>query len=586
MKKHFKLYKAGKLWLTAAIAFTGIILSATVASADSEQVSSATTETVAAPVNKVEQNSNQAAVNNASEANKTTTKENDSATSSSASKSQPSIDPNNPTVSTDPTSDSPKKDDNNKLINKDGKYYLNGELANGLINNGESKSYFKDGVIQTGVQEIDGVLYNFDEKGNLSEGYVSNKGYFGKNGQLITKDALTNKLGDNKWYYDGKLANGKIEFEESTYFFKDGQKQEGIISIDGTNYFFDPNNQGKLGEGSAKGNDGKTYFFGKDGKQLSVDSLYERDGKYYYKDKVANGYIQTKDGAYYFKDGVKQVGIIDAPNNMKYYMDKDGKGTTGYVQDKDGNYYMFDEAGKVVSGAYDWQGSTYYFDPTTHLRVDNKYVATEKDGRGLLLGSNGITLSDVYLWYGSYYAFDYKTHLRVDNSFFTAQWGLQYYFKDNGQIASGLTNINGDVYYFDPSSFLMVTNNYVATEKDGRGVLLGKDGNDLTGVQKWYGTYYYFDPVTHLRVDNAYREQVWQDGTHDWYMFGNGGRIVTGFYNWQGSLYYFSPVTYLKVTSHYIRNTNGVTYQANQNGQLTEIPYNSDVYNYILKNFF
>lgn len=133
---------------------------------------------------------------------------------------------------------------------------------------------------------------------------------------------------------------------------------------------------------------------------------------------------------------------------------------------------------------------------------------------------------------------------------------------------------------------MMVTNNYVATEKDGRGVLLGADGKALTGVQSWYGTFYYFDPLTHLRVDNDYRKQVWQNGIHDWYMFGNDGRIVTGFYNWMGSLYYFNPTTYLKVTSHYIRNTNGIIYQANQNGQLTEIPYNSDVYNYIMKNFF
>ncbi|WP_373369922.1 hypothetical protein [Limosilactobacillus vaginalis] len=117
-------------------------------------------------------------------------------------------------------------------------------------------------------------------------------------------------------------------------------------------------------------------------------------------------------------------------------------------------------------------------------------------------------------------------------------------------------------------------------------VLLGNDGKALTGVQKWMGTFYYFDPTTYLRVDNDYREQVWQDGTHDWYMFGNGGRIVSGFYNWQGSLYYFNPVTYLKVTNHYIRNTNGTIYQANKDGVLAQIPYSQDVYDYILKSFF
>lgn len=78
------------------------------------------------------------------------------------------------------------------------------------------------------------------------------------------------------------------------------------------------------------------------------------------------------------------------------------------------------------------------------------------------------------------------------------------------------------------------------------------NGIAQSGVQKWMGTYYYFDPTTYLRVDNSYREQVWQDGTHDWYMFGNDGKIITGVYNWQGSIYYFDPSSYLRVDNQYI----------------------------------
>ncbi|MBD8085685.1 KxYKxGKxW signal peptide domain-containing protein [Limosilactobacillus sp. c9Ua_26_M] len=592
MKKHFKLYKAGKLWLTAAISVLGIAATSTVANAQTKVTNYAATEAMVAaqPANEnnnvksnASQNSETATSSHVNSADKTVTSS-APASPTSATKSEAPANPSQTTISKDPTSDTSKTDeDTNKLVKKDdGKYYVNNQLANGLLPNGTSKSYFKDGVMQTGVQEIDGKLYNFNDKGYLSSGYVSGKGYFGDNGQLISSKELFQQK-NGKWYYKGNIAQNKVDFDGSSYYFKDGEKQTGIISINGTNYYFDPNNQGKLGTGYVQ-QDGKWYYFGKDGKQVSVDALVVQNDKYYYQGKVANGYITTKNGAYYFKDGVKQTGIIDADNGMKYYMNKDGQGITGYVQDKNGNYYMFDEGGKVVSGAYNWQGSIYYFDPVTHLRVDNTYVATEKDGRGLLLGKNGIALSGVYLWYGSYYAFDYKTHLRVDNNFFTAQWGLQYYFKDNGQIASGLTNINGDMYYFDPSSFLMVKNNYIATQRDGRGVLLGNDGKALTGVQKWMGTFYYFDPTTYLRVDNDYREQVWQDGTHDWYMFGNNGQIISGFYNWQGSLYYFNPVTYLKVTNHYIRNTNGVIYQANKDGQLTQVP--SYMYDYILKYFF
>jgi uncharacterized protein YvpB/glucan-binding YG repeat protein len=95
--------------------------------------------------------------------------------------------------------------------------------------------------------------------------------------------------------------------------------------------------------------------------------------------------------------------------------------------------------------------------------------------------------------------------------------------------------------------------------KEANGYIQSTDGNYYMfkngvrqdGVQKWMGTYYYFDPTTYLRVDNDYREQVWQDGTHDWYMFGKNGQIVTGKYNWQGNVYYFDPSSYLKVTNDY-----------------------------------
>ena len=94
-----------------------------------------------------------------------------------------------------------------------------------------------------------------------------------------------------------------------------------------------------------------------------------------------------------------------------------------------------------------------------------------------------------------------------------------------------------------------LANGYV--QADDGNYYMFKDGTRQKGVQKWMGTYYYFDPTTYLRVDNDYREQVWQDGTHDWYMFGKNGQIVTGKYDWQGNVYYFDPSSYLKVVNDY-----------------------------------
>ena len=161
---------------------------------------------------------------------------------------------------------------------------------------------------------------------------------------------------------------------------------------------------------------------------------------------------------------------------------------------------------------------------------------------------DGIAQSGVQQWAGTYYYFDPTTYLRVDNDYRQSQWGDWYMFGNDGRVVSGLYNYKGNTYYANPSTYLREKNTYIQTEKDGRGVLLGNDGAALSGVQQWAGTYYYFDPVTHLRVDNNYVKSQWGD----WYMFGNDGRIMTGRTLWYGNYYYFDPVTYLKVTNKWV----------------------------------
>ena len=36
---------------------------------------------------------------------------------------------------------------------------------------------------------------------------------------------------------------------------------------------------------------------------------------------------------------------------------------------------MFGSNGQIVTGPYNWQGSTYYFDPSSYLRVENQFRA-------------------------------------------------------------------------------------------------------------------------------------------------------------------------------------------------------------------
>ena len=140
----------------------------------------------------------------------------------------------------------------------------------------------------------------------------------------------------------------------------------------------------------------------------------------------------------------------------------------------------------------------------------------------------------------------------------SAQGDHNWYLVDNGVVQSGFQAWAGSHYYFDPSTYLRVDNDYRTIGDGTTGYLLGKDGCALSGVQKWAGTYYYFDPTTYLKQNDVYATSQW--GMK--YMFGKDGRIVTGLYKWDknGQLYYFDPTTYLAVTNNYIKANDGNWY--------------------------
>lgn len=141
---------------------------------------------------------------------------------------------------------------------------------------------------------------------------------------------------------------------------------------------------------------------------------------------------------------------------------------------------------------------------------------------------------------------------------------------------------NGWTFYKNGKTDLGRTYSYLPTiTSNGKGSgsnwYLTDNGVIQTGVQKWADTYYYFDPSTYLRVDNDYRQSQWGD----WYMFGPDGRIVSGLYGWKESLYYFTPYLYTKATNQWV-SANGKSYWASGSGIITS-GLNS-INNYILNN--
>lgn len=229
------------------------------------------------------------------------------------------------------------------------------------------------------------------------------------------------------------------------------------------------------------------------------------------------------------------------------------------------NYYLVDN-GIDQSELQEWQGSHYYFDPTTYLVQKDTYVDPNNNNTGYLLGSDGIAKTGVQKWQGTYYDFDANTYQLVTNSYAQSQWGSYYMFGNDGKIVTGAYKWQGSLYYFDESSYLRVDNDYRVPSGSSRGYLLGSDGRALSGVQKWQGTYYYFDPSTYQLGTENYVQSQWGN----WYMVGSNGALVTGLHSWQGTLYYFDPSSYL-VDKNMDVTVNGVTYHLDSNGAATVV---------------
>lgn len=79
--------------------------------------------------------------------------------------------------------------------------------------------------------------------------------------------------------------------------------------------------------------------------------------------------------------------------------------------------------------------------------------------------------------------------------------GVKRYYT-NGKAASGLKQINGAWYYFNPGTKGMVSSKFVYISNDKKTCYFGKDGKMRFGEQKMYGFTYLFDSKTGARTDS------------------------------------------------------------------------------------
>ena len=270
-------------------------------------------------------------------------------------------------------------------------------------------------------------------------------------------------------------------------------------------------------------------------------------------------------GTYDFKDDGSYATNIFVMNGDKYYyFGNNGYAVTGLTQ-YGYNWYDFDSTyGYALTGWQDINGKRYYFDPSTKaadtgLHSDIDQYTYYFDPSSAIAQKGFITIGNDLYDFGNDY---------------TAQSGWQYdsnwnsyYFDSSYKAVSGPYTINGDMYYFDPTTHKEL---YGVWEYVNDGMYYFNP-TPVDGLQEIDGNVYYFE--NNKRVDNqtltlpsengitggtysfdnngigTLSHTGWEtDSNGNKFYLDNNGNLVTGWRIINNQLYYFSPLTSVAYT--------------------------------------
>lgn len=366
----------------------------------------------------------------------------------------------------------------------------------------------------TGVQEINGIPYTFDDYGCVQTGWIT------------YDDGGT-------YYYDADAvpAMGWTTLDENTYYFTADGAATGIADVDGSKYSFTADGVLQTG-GWITSLDGGTCYASENG-ALAV-GMTVLDGKTYYFNEngvMQTGVVATENGTYFFNaDGVQETGWKTFPSEGTkcYFAPENGAMAVG-AQTIDGKNYYFDENGVMQTGWVTIDGKTVYFTEDGSRFSGGLLVI---DGTTYYCNADGVRQSGWQMIDGRRYCFD------ADGTMMTGwiSFGNGRLFLTNVGAAQGLQSVDGKLYYFSAT-----------------------DSSMQTGWMNINGSYYYFD-----EKDGA-AKTGWMD-------VDGGKRYLTekgsasGLYQIDGKSYYFDAKTGLMQTgwitidgvSHHFDETTGV----------------------------
>lgn len=502
----------------------------------------------------------------------------------------------------------------------------NGVLKTGYQTiNGKDYYFDYDGKMVTGVVNIGGVIgepnfYCFDNNGALfkKEGWkkINEKWYY-----LNEDGSLVNgwKNSGSDWYYlnyhHGMVSgptkvidNKKLDYDVY-YFEEDGRLTNRTGWINHINGEFSDwyyvENGGKAALGWNKIN-GTWYYFNSDAKMVTAPTrIFDKDSS---KDKI---YFFDKNGAYRRYSGWYELKPVDG-EPCWYYFGEDGLAKTGW-QTINGNKYWFAPNGimckgtstifenEVEDGCYKVDLPTYLFNESGALVTSEGWhkVTLYDEDKWCYIDNTGVCKKGLAKINNKYYYFEPHAALmetgvisiygfngnKEANYFFDDSGALNTskgwhkckdrynsyyiwcYIDDNGELAEGFKEINGNKYYF--KNGVMSTGN---TQIEGNQYYFNESGLIAKGwSQNKDGEYYYTD-------NNGIIQKGWQKINGIWYYFNDGGVMATGpkymfdENTYDTKLYYFDnsgALQYKKGWVNHIGKYNNDWYYINSNNELS-----------------
>lgn len=255
-------------------------------------------------------------------------------------------------------------------------------------------------------------------------------------------------------------SNGFRTVRGKTYYYKNGKKVKGWITLKGKKYYLN-RKTGVLKKGWLTSKGRKRYFDPKTGAMKT--GLKKISGKYYY--------FNSKDG--WAKSGF----VTSKKGTTRYFAPKTYKMVTGWMKNSKKQKWYFGSNGIMRKGLQKIGKYSYYFD-----------YKTGAARTGFIKSSKGYTR---YFRRGSY---------KMATGWLTDSKKRKRYFSSKGVMYTKLKQVGGKYYYFDPSTGL-AQKGWKTIEGDK--YYFGSSYAAYTGTKRISGLTYKFDSKGRMTYSEA-----------------------------------------------------------------------------------